>query len=240
MGTGTRTDSGSRRGSRRTVLLGGAGAAALLAACAPGGQTPAPATSQQPVTLRFIPAGFHQDQDQQVVDQFHAENPNITISFEPQSGNYNDKITAMLTAGDLPDVIYTSDNRVKPFAANKVSADMDKLAAKDKASQALLKDVYPAMLDLGRVKSIPGLYMLPWALDVLVMYYNKNLFQQAGAELPKPTWTVDDLITAAKRLTKATGDPATSQYGVNLNWTWWAEYVPWMRGYGGDMLSADG
>ena len=84
---------------------------------------------------------------------------------------------------------------------------MEKLAAKDKASQALLKDVYPAMLDLGRVKSIPGQYMLPWALDVLVMYYNKTLFQQAGVEFPKPTWTVDDMITAAKRLTKEGDSP---------------------------------
>lgn len=231
----------SRRQQLRLAagLLAGA-PAVLLAACTSSASQGAPAESQAPITLRFIPAGFHQDQDQQVVDQFHAEHPNITISFEPQSGNYNDKITAMQAANDLPDVIYTSDNRVKPFAANKVSADMEKLAAKDKASQALLKDVYPNMLNLGRVKSIPGLYMLPWALDVLVLYYNKSLFQSAGVEFPKPTWTINDLIDAAKRLTKLTGDPASSQYGINLNWTWWAEYVPWMRGYGGDMLSEDG
>jgi multiple sugar transport system substrate-binding protein len=65
------------------------------------------------------------------------------------------------------------------------------------------------------------------------------MFQQAGTELPKPTWTVDDMITAAKRLTNDTGDPATSTYGLTLSWTAWAEYVPWMRGYGGDMAGAD-
>jgi multiple sugar transport system substrate-binding protein len=119
---------------------------------------------------------------------------------------------------------------------------MEKLAAKDKASQELLKDVYPNMLALGKVKSIPGLYMLPWALDVLLMYYNKTLFQQAGVELPKPTWTVDDMINAARRLTKPheSGDPAQGQYGLTLSWTAWAEYVPWMRGYGGDLASEDG
>jgi multiple sugar transport system substrate-binding protein len=230
----------------RRVLLGtggavlAAGPATLLAACAAGGQGEAPAASQQPVTLRFIPAGFHADLDQIVVDQYHAENPRITISFEPQTGTYVDKITALQAAGDLPDVIYIADNHVKPFAANKIAADMEKLAAKDKASQALLQDVYPAMLQLGQVKSIPGQYMLPWALDVLVMYYNKTLFQAAGAEMPKPTWTVDDMITAAKRLTVDSGDPASSQYGLTLSWTAWSEYVPWMRGYGGDMISADG
>ncbi|MBI3973237.1 MAG: extracellular solute-binding protein [Chloroflexi bacterium] len=228
--------------TRRNVLAVGSGTAALLAACgiAPAAQDSAPSASQQPVTLRFVPAGWHADLDQVVVDQFHAENPRITVSFEPQSGNYVDKITAMQAGGDLPDVIYVADAHVKPCAANKIAADMEKLAAKDKASQALLKDVYPAMLDLGRVKSIPGQYMLPWALDVLVMYYNKTMFRSAGVELPKPTWTVDDMITAAKRLTKEFEDPAQAQYGLTLSWTAWAEYVPWMRGYGGDMVSQDG
>ncbi len=66
------------------------------------------------------------------------------------------------------------------------------------------------------------------------------MISAAGVAVPKATWTVSDMIEAAKRLTKDTGDPATSQYGIVLNWTWWAEYVPWMRGHGGDVLSADG
>ena len=204
----------SARRSRRAVMRAGAvgtaaasAAALAFAGCAPGGEQSA-APSEKAVTLRFVPAGFHADLDQIVVDQYHAENPHVTISFEPIPTTYVDKITAMQAGDNLPDVIYVADAHVKPFAANKIAADMEKLAAKDKASQALLKDVYPAMLDLGRVKSIPGQYMLPWALDVLVLYYNKTMFQQAGVELPKPTWTVDDMITAAKRLTKEAETPA--------------------------------
>jgi multiple sugar transport system substrate-binding protein len=215
------------------------GPLAALAGCATGATQPA-ASSTQPVTLRFVPAGFHTDLDQVVVDQYHAENPHVTISFEPIANPYVDKITAMQAGDNLPDVIYVADAHVKPFAANKIAANMEKLAAKDKASQDLLKDVYPNMLALGQVKSIPGQYMLPWALDVLVMYYNKTLFQQAGVDLPKPTWTVDDLVNAAKRLTKEGESPAQSQYGLVMSWTAWAEYVPWMRGYGGDLVSEDG
>jgi ABC-type glycerol-3-phosphate transport system substrate-binding protein len=48
------------------------------------------------------------------------------------------------------------------------------------------------------------------------------------------------MVTAAKRITVDTGDPSTSTYGVTLSWTAWSEYVPWMRGYGGDMISDDG
>ena len=199
-----------------------------------------PTVSKEPVTLRFVPAGFHADLDQVVVDQYQQENPLVKIAFEPIPTAYVDKITAMQTGGTLPDVIYVADAHVKPFAANKIAADMEKLAAKDKASQDLLKDVYPAMLNLGRVKSIPGQYMLPWALDVLVMYYNKTMFQASGVPLPKPTWTFDDMLAAAKQLTKPGDTPAQGQYGMNLSWTAWSEYVPWMRGFGGDLVSADG
>src|SRR5919106_5541283 len=241
--SGGRTMRKRRAMSRRALLgAGGSGAAALLAACAPGAQESGPVSSKQPVTLRFVPAGFHADLDQIVVDQYAKENPHVTINFEPIPTEYVNKITALQAGGDLPDVIYVADAHVKPFAANKIAADMEKLAAKDKASQDLLKDVYPNMLALGKVKSIPGLYMLPWALDVLLMYYNKTLFQQAGVELPKPTWTVDDMINAARRLTKPheSGDPAQGQYGLTLSWTAWAEYVPWMRGYGGGLAGEEG
>lgn len=224
----------------RRRALAPALAGVSLAACGfgDGGESPAPAKG--PISLRFVPAGFHADLDQIVVDQYAKENPGVKIEFEPIPTTYVDKITAMQTGGTLPDVIYVADAHVKPFAANKIAADMDKLAAKDKASQALLKDVYPAMLDLGRVKSIPGQYMLPWALDVLVMYYNKSMFKASGVEFPKPSWTLDDLIIAAKAMTKPADNPAQGQYGVNLSWTAWSEYVPWMRGFGGDLVSADG
>ncbi len=232
----------TRRDALRHAAEAIAGTSVLAAAaCRIGGRgIEGPPPSQQPVTLRFIPGGLIADMANQVIEAFQAEHRNITVEIEPITGDYNDKINTLRVAGQLPDVIYTSDARVKPFVANQVAANMEALAAKDKASQELLRDVYPVMLNLGRTRLAPGLYMLPWSLDVLVLYYNKTMFQSAGVEFPKPTWTVDDLILAARKLTREAGEPATSQYGVNLNWTWWAEYVPWMRGYGGDILSADG
>ncbi|MGH2354036.1 MAG: ABC transporter substrate-binding protein [Chloroflexota bacterium] len=228
--------------SRRWLLRGGAAAGAglpaLLAGCAPGSGSAPPEPAAEPVTLRFVPANWHLEQDKQVIEQFQAENPRFTIAIEPITGNHIEKITALQAAGSLPDNFYTADVYVKPTAINKIAADLEKLAAKDKKFS--LNDVYPVMLDLGRTKEVPGLYMLPWSLDVLVLYYNKTLFTNAGVPFPKPSWTVNDLIEAAKKLTKDTGDPATSQYGITLSWTWWAEYVPWMRGHGGDMLAADG
>jgi multiple sugar transport system substrate-binding protein len=48
-----------------------------------------------------------------------------------------------------------------------------------------------------------------------VVYYNKNLFDQAGVAYPQAGWSWDDFLKAAQALTKDTnGDGATDQYGV--------------------------
>lgn len=240
------------RGSRRAALA--CGPLAAMAACAgpgAGGSSSGPGRTDQPVALTYLtPGGTKAEQDTAVFKQYHTQNSKVTVTVEiaPSGTNFNDKVFSLAAASSLPDIVRISDGNVKPYALQGVSADMDKLAAKDKASQELLKDVYPNMLALGRFKSTPGLYMLPWALDVLVTYYNKTMFQAAGVELPKPDWTVEAMIEAARRLTKSAaevggssdtgGEPA--QFGVLLSYTAWAEYVPWMRGYGGDMLSPDG
>jgi multiple sugar transport system substrate-binding protein len=235
--------------SRRTTLAAGAalsaGPLAALVGCGStgGGDSAPPAKTEEPVTLRYlVPAGTKADQDMVLYKQYQAENPKVTVNVEliPSNINQTDKMFALAAGNDLPDVLALSDARVKPYALQNVAQDMDKLAAKDKASQDLLKDVYPDMLGLGRFKTKPGLYMLPWALDVLVTYYNKTMFKQAGVDLPKPNWTIDDMIAAATRLTKSTDDEKQRTFGVTIGWTAWSEYVPWMRGYGGDMLSPDG
>jgi multiple sugar transport system substrate-binding protein len=189
--------------------------------------------------LQFVPIANQVDNHRTILGQFMAEQPRITVELTPVTGVYNDKIVAMAAADALPDVIYIGGTYVKSFATSKIAADMEPMAT-DRESQALLKDCYPVMLNLGRTKAARGLFMLPWALDGPVLFYNATLFRQAGVPLPRFDWTIEDLVGAARQLTRAGDDPASAQYGVNMNWTWWAEYVPWVRGYGGDVGTADG
>jgi multiple sugar transport system substrate-binding protein len=48
-----------------------------------------------------------------------------------------------------------------------------------------------------------------------VLYYNKTIFNEAGMDYPNETWTYDDLLEAAKALTKdLDGDGKTDQWGL--------------------------
>jgi multiple sugar transport system substrate-binding protein len=92
------------------------------------------------------------------------------------------------------------------------------------------------MLDLGRVEGDSGLYMIPSSYDVVTMYYNKTMFEAAGAPLPTADWTWDDLINACITIKEQTDNFCIP----HNNPAWWAVYVPWIVGYDGSLLAEDG
>jgi ABC-type glycerol-3-phosphate transport system substrate-binding protein len=54
------------------------------------------------------------------------------------------------------------------------------------------------------------LYMLSMSCSVSGWIYNKSLFQENGLKEPDDRWTLDDILEAARKLTK----PDKRQYGV--------------------------
>lgn len=46
-------------------------------------------------------------------------------------------------------------------------------------------------------------YAVPKDIDLVGLWYNETLFDKAGVKYPDGTWTWDDLLNAAKKLTNA-------------------------------------
>lgn len=202
--------------------------------------TSAPASSgHYSLRLACNDSNYELGLTKKVIALFEKQNPSYQVKVEPIPGDYATKMIAEAAANTLQDVMYTADVFTLPFAVKGVIRDMMPFVKEDKSFN--IDDIYSVMLKLGETPQKPGgLFMLPQALDILVLFYNKTMFDKASVGLPTAKWTIQDLVSAAKQLTHATNDPKTTQYGINASWNWWAVYVPWMRGYGGDMMSADG
>ena len=77
---------------------------------------------------------------------------------------------------------------------------------------------------------------LPWSVDYFILYYNKEIFAKAGAQVPK---TLDEMNALADKLT----DTKAGVYGYvgrglkNANMTLWTNYF---LNYGGEFLDAKG
>ena len=89
----------------------------------------------------------------------------------------------------------------------------------------------------GHVKGRGGQYALPLMADNAQLYYNKTLLQQAKVSLPSRDWTWDELINQCKHL--QTAKPSITCLALN-GATDFGNWYPWVRGYSGDVLSADG
>lgn len=169
-----------------------------------------------------------------LVDQFQKLHPDVEVKVEYITGDdISVPLASQAAAGTLPDVTFTADLYVVPFAKGGISIDMEPLAKADPNFD--LSDVYSNMLDLSKVEG-KGLYMIPSSYDVVTMYYNKSLFEAAGAPLPTKDSTWEEVINSCKMIKEKTGNyciPYTAQ-------KWWAVYVPWIVGYGGKILSDDG
>ena len=164
--------------------------------------------------------------------------PQAKIKFEYIVGDHAEGVYTKAAAGTLADVFFSADLWVVPFAKQGVSLDLKPLADAD--PEIDLKDIFPTMLGLGTFGG--QIHMLPSALDVVTMYYNQTLFEKAGAELPKDTWTWDDFIAQCKKITALEKDKSGQPmyWGLsNATWNWWATVYPWVAGYGGKILSED-
>ena len=193
-------------------------------------------SAQEVTEIRFgtLSGAFIDPVNEMLINAFKEAHPDIEVKLEYVTDDYAGALTAQAAAGTLPDVVFIADLFVVPFVQNRIVLDMQPYADAD--SDMDINDVYSIMLDLGRVEGDSGLYMIPSSYDVVTMYYNKTMFEEAGAPLPSPDWTWDDFRAACAIIKENTDNfcmPAASH-------NWWAWYVPWIVGYGGSLLGEDG
>ena len=173
---------------------------------------------------------------QKVTDLFVAANPNYKVTVLKYDGaTYDQKLLADIVAGTLPDLFVSADIFTKPFFDSGLTADLVPLAEEAGFDLANFDELF---LSLAEYEGKIG--FLPRAADVVVTYYNKRMFDDAGVPYPTPEWTYDDMLAAAEKLTIKAADGATTQYGVSAAADWWAYWVPMVVAEGGEILNADG
>src|SRR5512140_2092065 len=207
----------------------------LLAAC--GGAKP-PAAVSGPVTISMMMWGDPAELDvwNQIVTDFHQAQPNITVKVEVSDwDSYWTKVKTMLSAGTPPDVFAMDAPLYLDYQRRGVLLNLQPYLDKN---PDLLKGVYPQTLEA--YKTPDGMYGLPRDFQTITLFYNKDMFDEAGVAYPTADWTYDDLRNAAKQLTKVGTDGKTTQYGFYSDpWDMeliWSEAI-WANG--GDVISPD-
>lgn len=113
---------------------------------------------------------------------------------------YEDKINAALTSGDLPDILYVDGPNVSNYAANGII-----LPIGDYFTDSDLDDFVESIKVQGTYED--ELYALGATESSVALYYNKDMTDAAGIEVPttlEDAWTWSEYYEAAKKLTTDT------------------------------------
>ncbi|MGO2361985.1 MAG: ABC transporter substrate-binding protein [Brachybacterium tyrofermentans] len=198
---------------RRTVLAGLAlgGLTATAAGCSRGGSGSGGSgggggdvdisDTEMEASIEF--AAWESDFDwESVIAGFNEKYPNITV--EVTKSPFKEFFTRLQTqaSGDnLPDAFMMNGPNFQLYASHDILVPFD--AAVD--SGDLDFGNYPeAMADLYTYEGTP--YGVPTSYDSIGLWYNTELFEKAGVDVPTDDWTWDDLHEASKSISEALAD----------------------------------
>ncbi len=193
----------------------------LLAALIPS------AFAQSTITWSFWGDPAELPPNDEVIAAFEAAHPDITVETQhaPYS-TYFDRLQTQMAGGTAPDVMFI--NNVPSYAARGVLEPLDSYID---ASGFSAGDFYP---DLQRIFSYEDqTYGFARDNDTTVLYYNQDLFDDAGQAYPDDSWDWDKLKEVAAALTTKDGRGRTVQYGLGLEKN---KYPLWVYQNGGTVV----
>ncbi|MCD6674266.1 MAG: ABC transporter substrate-binding protein [Burkholderiaceae bacterium] len=196
---------------RRRRVLQAIGATTLA------GALPA-ARAQKPVALTFyypvaVGGPVTKTIDQMAAD-FEKENPSIRIK-PVYAGTYQESIVKALTAfksGQPPHLAVLLSTDMFTLIDEGAIVPIDGLAGAD--GRQWLDGFYPAFMENSRTGG--KTWGVPFQRSTIVMYWNKELFKEAGLDPDKAPQNWDELVSYAKKLTKTDASGNVSTWGVKI------------------------
>lgn len=184
---------------KKRIKLGMIGMTAVLLGLTACGNKQGGKSAEGKTTIRFASWDTADDVDaqQKMVDKFNEEHPDIQVVLEAYGSDFDTKISASMGSGDAPDVMYMWNYPAYHEGLEPLDSYIEK------EGEDYKKNFYST---LWNYNSYDGqIYGLPVGFTTHCVYYNKNLFEQAGVEAPKGDWTWDDLKEKAKVIYEKTG-----------------------------------
>ena len=159
---------------------------------------------------------------QAVADAFMESHPDINIEIMAEPWNdYFTKIQTLWASGDsaaIPDVLFLWPT--PRYAADGVLENLDSYI---EAAGYDLDDYWPALLESAMYDG--SVYGFPRDIGLEVLYYNKDIFDEAGVAYPDDTWTWDDFLAAAEALTVVEASGRVERYALGMEGGKWQLWV---------------
>ena len=155
--------------------------------------------SGEDVTIEFwtidLKAAFG-DFFNDMIAQYEADNPGVTINWtDVPFDDIKSKLVTAVAGGTAPDVVNLNTEMTLTLAGQGALVDLNEEATEEQ------KSIYTE--SLWESASIgDSVYAFPWYASPDIMFYNKELFDEAGMEVPS---TFDEALAECEEFYEKTG-----------------------------------
>ena len=193
------------------------------------GSTALPALSQE---ISWIYCGDKIDPvHEKYIKEWEAANSGWTIAVEVVGWEQcQDKATTLAAAGSPAGMAYVGSRTLKEFAQNDMIVEVP-MTDEEKAAY------YPRIVDTVTFDGTQ--WGVPIAFSTKALYWNKDLFAQAGLDPEKPPTTWAEEIEMAKTIKEKTGIPGYGLSAKTFDNTM-HQFLHWVYTNNGQVVDADG
>lgn len=162
------------------------------------------------------------------IKAFEEANPDIKVDFVQVPSDYDTKLQTMYAGNEAPDVVQVAENG-QNFASKGLFIDLSEYIAESSIDvesnwgEAMTQYTYDGQP-----------FGLPDRGGPEILYYNKDLFDEAGIEYPTNDWTIEEYTAAAEKLTKIENGE-TVQYGAS-GMDWVPNWGVFIKSNGGSLV----
>jgi multiple sugar transport system substrate-binding protein len=157
----------------------------------------------EPVSLRFA---FHQREEEHfsaLASEFEEKHPFIKIELVSGNNSFLNNL-----GPDDADVFIVSTNQMRRMMGQGDLLGLTPFIAEDQSFNQ--SDFYPGTLELLNTEG--ETWGIPIGIDLYAMFYNQELFDQAGLSYPTVGWDWDNFLDYALAITQP-DDPSNPIYG---------------------------
>lgn len=149
---------------------------------------------------------------QKGLKKFMELNPDIKVEYTPVPGEYHPKILTMMAGNSAPDVFFLGSRSYRDFQERGVLLDLTEYFEAEYDREDFIPSNRKKMDINGHIYGVSSCIVVP------LLYYNKDLFDEAGLPYPpsdpSKAWTWDEFVEVAKKMT-ITKDGKVTQFGAH-------------------------
>lgn len=190
--------------------------------------------SAQELTFWHYWDGANGEVLQGLIDQYEEANPGVSIEAVFTSGaDLTTKLQTAIAGRQTPTMAIADLVAMPLLTSSGALAPLDDFIAD---AELEMSDYFEGPLVYGMHEG--QRYSLPVSASNLGLFWNKDLFEQAGLDPNTPPKTWDELVSFSKTIKEATGKWGFELYtqgGEGTSWQW--QVYLWQNG--GDVLSED-